>query len=1106
MKPFLCLSLLSLVQLSALDFDGEIRPLLQEHCVQCHGAKKQKADLRLDTKTHAFKGGESGPAIIVAKSADSPLFQRITASGDERMPPDGEPLSPDQIAKIKAWIDSGAEWPETAEDKAASVDQRVNHWAYQPLPAHNPKATIDSFIEAKLREKGLSMSPPADARTLARRAHYVITGLPPIDNQTMGQSDNQMRNASGSLSPHPIVSLSSYESLVDQLLASKHYGEKWARHWLDIVRFADSNGFETNHERPHAWRYRDYVIDAFNANKPYDRFMFEQIAGDTCGADVATGFIVGGPMDRVKGQDKNLQLMQRADELSDMVNTAGTTFLATTMICAKCHNHKFDPVTQTDFYAMQAIFSGVQHGDRPIQDAGYADQEKKANELRRQLAPLTTKLAEYQPKAVLGRRVTLGEEDATFLKTPKGVRATDYDPGTEPGQLSDPGDADRFPNIGESYRYFDEAPGTDCVAWTPKRTGKHRIWVSWGVWTTHSPDARFLLETNGKKTEISTINQRQFADGKPAIAGKKRWSGLKSLGEHELAANSRILLRMGSTSAPMAADVILLEELPTPSEKLHIRPPVTHAANTDLFAPTPAKHVRFIIDDCSSGQACIDELEIFGYSGENLALKVKTTSGGDFGPSPIHKLEHINDGKYGNSRSWIAKEKKGWVQFELVQPQDISRVVWSRDRSIGGKVFEDRLACNYRIEVSSDGKAWKAVASSADRLSIRFNKRIKTIPSSTNAPAELLAKVNDLQKQLSTIAEPPLAYAGTFKQPEPTHRLHRGDHMNPREVVAPDALSVFKEKLGSLNLPPDAPEQQRRLAFAKWLTDPRNPLPARIMVNRIWHYIFGTGLVATPSDFGHMGFKPTHPELLDWLANEFIQSGWSVKHIQRLILTSKTFQQASRQSDHQTRRQTEGENSPGGKLSLSPPLPVSLSSRANSIDSANTLLWRFSPRRLDSEMIRDSILAVTGNLDLTPGGPGFMLYEPNANYARNWIAETGNFEREDYRRMIYALKLRMEPDAIFAAFDAPDAGQVCPSRSRSTTPLQALNLFNSSFLLEQAEKLAAKARTVSSAYQLAYQRQPSNDELTSAEAFVKQEGLPAFCRALLNSNEFLFLE
>jgi hypothetical protein len=1056
----LLLSVLSVPSvLFSQDFDREIRPLLQERCVECHGPEKQKADLRLDAKPHAFKGGESGPAIVPAKSSASPLFQRITASGDERMPPKGEPLTADQISKIKAWIDSGAVWPENAEDKAASVDERVNHWAYQPLPKHDPNATIDSFIEAKLRKNGLTFSPPADARTLARRAHLVITGLPPT--------------------PDEVSSFVIRDSSFEDLLASPHYGEKWARHWLDVVRFADSHGFETNHERPNAWRYRDYVIDAFNTDKPFDRFMFEQIAGDTCDADVATGFIVGGPFDRVKGQDKNLQLMQRADELSDMVNTTGTAFLATTMGCAKCHNHKFDPVTQIDFYAMQAVFSGVQHADRPIKSPEFAAQEKKAAEIRAKLAPLLTKLAEYQPKAVVGRRVTMGEEEATFLKTPKGVKATDYDAGTEPGQLNDLGDAQRFPNIGESYRYFDEAPGTDCVAWTPKRSGKYRVWVSWGVWTTHAPDARFILETNGKQTEIGTINQRQFADGKPAIAGKKRWSSFKSLGEHELAANSRILLRMGKTSAPMAADILLLEELPTSSEKLHIRPPVVHTANTDLFAPTNAKHLRFVIDDSLSNNACIDELEVFGSSGENLALKAKTTSNGDYGPSAIHKLAHINDGKYGNSRSWIAKERKGWVQFDFAQPQEVSRVVWSRDRSTIGKAFEDRLATAYRIEVSTDAKTWKTVASHADRLSARFNKKVKAIPSSSNAPADLIAKVDALQKELQSFTEPPMAYAGTFKQPEPTHRLHRGDHMSPREVVAPEGLSLFKEKLGSFKLSPDAPEQERRLAFAKWLTDPRNPLPARVMVNRIWHYIFGTGLVATPSDFGHMGFKPTHPELLDWLANEFIQSGWSVKHIQRLILTSRTFQQSS-----------------------SVPSDLSVLSK----DATNTLLWRFAPRRLDSEVIRDNILAVTGSLDLTPGGPGFMLYEPNANYARNWIAETDDFEREDYRRMIYALKLRMEPDAIFAAFDAPDGGQVCPSRPRSTTPLQALNLFNSSFLLEQAEKLAAKAKNVTTAYQLVYQRPPTQDELTAAESFVKQEGLPAFCRALLNSNEFLFLE
>lgn len=1068
MKTLLSLLFFPLVLFSQ-DFDREIRPLLKERCIECHGPEKQKADLRLDAKPHAFKGGESGAAIIPAQSSTSPLFQRITATGDERMPPKGEPLTADQISKIKAWIDSGAVWPENAEDKAAATDPRVNHWAYKPIPesviqipdSQNP---IDYFITQKLAEKGLALSPPADARTLVRRLHLVVTGLPPDFEQVRNQ-ESKIRNSSA--------------SLIDSLLSSKHYGEKWARHWLDVVRFADSNGFETNHERPNAWRYRDYVIDAFNTDKPFDRFMFEQIAGDTCDADVATGFIVGGPFDRVKGQDKNLQLMQRADELSDMVNTTGTAFLATTMGCAKCHNHKFDPVTQTDFYAMQAVFSGVQHADRPIKSPEFAAQEKKAAEIRAKLAPLLTKLAEYQPKAVLGRRVTMGEEEATFLKTPKGVKATDYDAGTEPGQLNDLGNAQRFPNIGESYRYFDEAPGTDCVAWTPKRSGKHRVWVSWGVWTTHAPDARFILETNGKQTEIGTINQRQFADGTPAIAGKKRWSSFKSLGEHELAANSRILLRMGPTRAPMAADILLLEELPTSSEKLHIRPPVVHTANTDLFAPTTAKHLRFVIDDSYSNNACIDELEIFGSSGENLALKANTTSNGDYGPSPIHKLQHINDGQYGNSRSWIAKEKKGWVQFDFAQPQEVSRVVWSRDRSIGGRAFEDRLATAYRIEVSTDAKTWKTVASNADRLSARFNKKVKAIPSSSNAPADLIAKVDALQKELQSFTEPPMAYAGTFRQPEPTHRLHRGDHMSPREVVAPEGLSLFKEKLGSFKLAPDAPEQQRRLAFAKWLTDPRNPLPARVMVNRIWHYIFGTGLVATPSDFGHMGFKPTHPELLDWLANEFIQSGWSVKHIQRLILTSRTFQQSS-----------------------SVPSDLSVLSK----DATNTLLWRFAPRRLDSEVIRDSILAVTGSLDLTPGGPGFMLYEPNANYARNWIAETSDFEREDYRRMIYALKLRMEPDAIFAAFDAPDGGQVCPSRPRSTTPLQALNLFNSSFLLEQAAKLAAKAKNVPTAYQLVYQRQPTKDELSAAEAFVKQEGLQAFCRALLNSNEFLFLE
>ena len=449
-------------------FADETRPLLQERCVECHGAEKQKADLRLDAKSHAFHGGENGASIVPGDSAKSSLFTRVsTDDEDERMPPKGAPLTPSQIHALKEWIDSGAVWPENEADKAAATDKRLEHFAFQPIQDPLPSLThqasrlthpIDHFIRQKLAEKSLNLSPEADRRTLLRRLHFIVTGLAPtLEEVRAFEKDTDPK---------------AYEKRVDALLASRHYGEKWARHWLDVVRFADSNGFETNHERPNAWRYRDYVIDAFNSDKPYDRFMFEQIAGDTVGQDVATGFIVAGPWDRVKGKDKNLQLMQRADELSDMVNATGTAFLGLTMGCAKCHNHKFDPIPQTDFYAMQAVFSGVQHGDRTIRPSDFEQKQKLARELERQLEPITAKLASFQPKAMLGRRIVIDDEPVLEAATDGAtckelVKATSgkpilYDPGTEKGQSEDPGDATRFPNFAASYRYFTEEPGTDC--------------------------------------------------------------------------------------------------------------------------------------------------------------------------------------------------------------------------------------------------------------------------------------------------------------------------------------------------------------------------------------------------------------------------------------------------------------------------------------------------------------------------------------------------------------------------------------------------------------------------------------------------------------------
>ncbi|MCB1236441.1 MAG: DUF1553 domain-containing protein, partial [Verrucomicrobiae bacterium] len=351
-------------------------------------------------------------------------------------------------------------------------------------------------------------------------------------------------------------------------------------------------------------------------------------------------------------------------------------------------------------------------------------------------------------------------------------------------------------------------------------------------------------------------------------------------------------------------------------------------------------------------------------------------------------------------------------------------------------------------------------------------------------------RIAPLEEERAALVAVPMVYAGQFAQPkEPTHRLYRGDPLAPKEVVAPDGLAVFRGLLGSFDLAPDAPEQERRVALANWIVDPRHPLTARVIVNRLWHYHFGRGLVATPSDFGDMGFRPTHPELLDWLAAELVEHGWSLKHIHRLILTSRAYRQSSA------------------------PRPEALAADANTEG-----LWRFPPRRLEAEAIRDNILLVSGALDTRMYGPGFLLFEPNANYSRNWIPQTDGFDPEDYRRMVYSLKLRMENDAIFGAFDCPDAGQVAPARSRSTTPIQALNLFNSGFLLDQSERFAARVRETlagkgdddprklaDAAFEFALGRPCRSDERDDAARLVADHGLPSLCRALFNANEFLFL-
>jgi mono/diheme cytochrome c family protein len=1090
----------------AVDFEKEIRPLLQKHCVECHGAKKQKGELRLDAKAFAFKGGAEGEVLKPGKAFESVLYKRVISTDEqERMPPEGDRLSAAEVSKIREWIEGGAQWIETEKDRAASIDPRLQHWAFQPLRPHSSHSNLDAFVEEKLKANGLAFSPEADRRILARRAYLDVTGLPPSPEEIAAfASDNDPK---------------AYEKLVERLLASPRFGERWARHWLDVARFAESHGFEMNQNRKNAWPYRDYVIRAFNADLPYNQFMREQIAGDADGVDAATGFLVGGPMDQVKSKDPVLTANQRADELHDMVSTTCAVFLGLTVNCARCHDHKFDPIPTADYYALTAILQGVKHGERPLRSAVSESSQARLKVLREELKPIEQRLSAFRNIATRARVLIVDESTppanaskagAMEIQKPANTNPIYYSPGREKGQAEDLGDTSRLPNIGESYKFWNsevEKP-SDLMVWQPRASGDFRIWISWGAWTTHTTDAHYILDVDGDLTthedqvELASVNQRTFADGSPAVPAQKRWSGFKAAqGRHRFTENSVIVLRSGKSGGPVAADVLALEQV-SGVEKIasvpRVRVPVQGSENEDVFNPLDARFLRFTITTASAreSQPCLDELEVFTdeASPRNVALSktgAKVTVSGTYadGGNPKHQAMHLIDGKYGNDFSWISNEaNKGWVQIEFAKTERISRVLWSRDRSKIKQPFKDRLATGYKIEVSVDAEHWTVVANSNDRLPQTYAQKINFIPTLFDVPVVQAQEVNKwveerarLSAEINKLSAVQMVYAGSFEQPGPTRRNHRGDPTQPREEIQPGALS----RIGPpLSLPANAPEQQRRIALAEWLSSPANPLPARVIANRLWHYHFGTGLVETPSDFGINGGRPTHPELLDWLANELVTHQWSLKHLHRLILLSRTYRQSSASN-----------------------------ATALSVDSGSRLLWRFPPRRLEAEALRDSILSVTGKLDLTAGGPGFDLFEANDNYVKVYRSKR-TFEANDFRRMVYQNKPRMALDDFVGAFDCPDAGQPAPKRTSSTTPLQALSMLNDPFAVQQAaffsERLEREAgleaaAQVRRAFQLAFGRDPAPEELSEATALVGAQGLRTLTRALFNANEFIRL-
>lgn len=793
------------------------------------------------------------------------------------------------------------------------------HWSLEPVrrpvppalgQAQRPANAVDSFVFAKLAKGGLAPSRLAGRPVLIRRLHLVMLGMHPSPGEVAAFVNDPQPDA--------------WERLVDRVLDDPRLGERWAQHWLDVIRYAETHGFETNQERPNAWPFRDWVVDALNHDLPYDQFVRGQLAGDALGSGTGTGFLVAGPYDLVKSQDINLTLMQRQNELDGMINTTGTTFLGLTLGCARCHDHKFDPVTQRDYYSLQAIFAGVNHAERMI------DQKRDP--------------ALAMEQAALESRVDSAKKELTLLE-----------------------------------------------------------------------------------------------------AGIPRF-----------------------------------------------KPPVNARGNEEVFEPVPARFIRFNIARANRAEPCVDELEIFA-EGKNVALAsagARATASGVYldGGNPIHQLALVNDGRYGNSRSWIANSStNAWVQIELAKPATIGRIKWARDRE--GR-YNDRLAVEYTFEVATEPGQWRTVANSADRPPTGDGTQTKLEYLLAHLKGEEATKVRQLAKRLAGdeqrlgeihAAMRRTVYAGTFRQPEVTHVLHRGDPLAKRDEVGPDGIGALG---GALGLAPNAPEQQRRLKLAQWITTPDNPLTARVIVNRLWKHHFGTGLAATLNDLGVNGVRPTHPELLDWLAAELVSSGWSLKRIHRLILTSRAWRQSS-----QPRKE------------------------ALAVDGGSRFLWRFPPRRLEAEVIRDNILLATGTLDSRMGGPGFSGFRVEAENVRHYHPKE-SYGPADWRRMLYMTKVRQEREPTFGVFDCPDFNQTVPSRSRSTTPLQSLSLLNSPFVLQQAGLLAKRLRhesgadsraQVARACQLALGREPTREELADASGLVAEHTLEAFCRALFNANEFLFL-
>ena len=982
-----------------VDFEKEIRPVFARHCYSCHGPEKQRNNFRLDDKAAALKGGDDyAPDIVPGKSDESPLIHFVAGLvADRIMPQKGERLTAEQISLLRAWIDQGAPWPDGPESARSSAQR--DYWLFKPhrqsaIPRIRkkdwPRNPIDYFILEKLEQKGLEPNSQADKMTLLRRATFDLHGLPPTPKELDDFLSDQTPDA--------------FVKVVDRLLASPRYGERWARHWLDVARFSESQGFEYDKIREHAWRYRDYVIRSFNEDKPYAQFIQEQIAGDalepvTRQGIVATSFLVAGPWDEagsVASKSDLLKARIREEELEDMISAVGQTFLGVTINCARCHDHKFDPIPQRDYYRLKAAFAGVRHGEKAI----FTAEDQKVREAA--LAQANSRVKQLE------REITALEDAAK--KDALIARATATSP--------------RAPLPFAKWT-FETNANDSAGALHGKLHGGAAL-----------KDGR--LQLNARDSYMETEPLRTELREKTLEA----WVALSNLSQRGGGVMAVELNRNGESF-----DAIVYGE----------REPMKWIAGSEFFQRT--RDLPAPVETAGSGE--LIHMAISYSTNHSIAIYRNGERYGSYSP----------DGEQASLRSFPANNTRILVGL--------------RHHGAGNGFFEGAIEEAHLYDRALDAGEIAASFRCGPPI-VTPAEIVQALTSTQRQQREALLAELALQKEAARkLSVVPLAYAANSRQPEATFVLARGDVEKKREEVVAGGLSAVRCLTEDFGLAKDAPEALRRLKMAEWIVNSDNPLTWRVFVNRVWHYHFGRGIVATPNDFGANGEQPTHPELLDWLASEFIAGGGSAKKLHRLIMLSSAYQQSFQPNDP-----------------------------AAAIDSDNRMLWRYPLRRLEAEEIRDAMLHISGQLNLQMAGPGFRPFTVFTNNS-HFYTLTDRDEPQFNRRTIYRINVQSARNPLLDSLDCPDPSTKTPARNVTTTPIQALGMMNNSFVQRQAQRFAERleveagkdpAEQINLAYRLVVGRQADGHEIKRALALARQHGMESVGWVLLNASEFLYVK